>query len=73
MIDRYIVYRCKICGKHTILISNEVDHTEKAGKYQTCGHDGRHRELIVCGAYDSIKECMDHDSYSRIKGRIKQR
>lgn len=68
----YIVYKCKKCGKHTILLGEEVTHSENESKYITCGHDGRHKRLIVTGAYDSIKECMQHSSYKRGKGSIKQ-
>ena len=69
---RYIVYRCKICNKHTILIREEVTHSEKESQYLTCGHDGRHKKLIVVGAYDNIKECMDRRHYKRIRGRLRQ-
>lgn len=70
---RYVVYRCKICNKHTILINAEVNHSERAGRYMTCGHDGRHRSLVVTGAYDNLKECMDNHSYVKVAGRVRQR
>ena len=70
---KYIVYRCKVCHKYTILISEEVNHSEEAGKYMTCGHDGRHKKLSVAGAYDNLKECMDNYSYVKVAGRIRQR
>lgn len=69
---RYIVYRCKICNKHTILIKEEVTHSEKESQYLTCGHNGRHKNLIVVGAYDNIEECMDNHYYIRVYGRVHQ-
>lgn len=39
---------------------------------QTCENDGRHRKLIVVGAYDSVKECMDNHVYARERIRIRQ-
>lgn len=69
----YIVYKCKICNKHTILLGEEVNHSENESKYITCGHDGRHKRLIVTGAYDSLKECMNERSYRRDRGSLKQK
>ena len=70
---RYVIYKCKECKKHTILIRDEVDHSEKAGVYMTCGHDGRHRDLVVTGAYDNIEECMEEaNTYRRVRGRVRQ-
>ena len=71
--DYYIVYRCRTCGKHFVLFSNEVKHSEEESTYLTCSYNGKHKDIIVCGRYESIKECMDHDSYKRINGKIKQR
>lgn len=68
----YIVYKCKICGKHTILLGEEVTHSENESKYITCGHDGRHKRLIVTGAYDSIKEVMDNHVYVKEGRRMRQ-
>ena len=70
---KYIVYRCKVCNKHTILLGEEVTHSEKESKYITCGHDGRHKKLVVAGAYDNLKECMDNHRYVKVAGRIRQR
>lgn len=57
--DFYIVYRCKVCGKHTVLFSNEVTHSEQESIYITCGHNGRHKNICVVGKYDNLKECMN--------------
>lgn len=72
MNDKYIVYRCLKCGKLTILLSEEVDHSEEQGKYLTCGHDGRHSDLIVVDKCADIIECMGNRSYKRVNGRIRR-
>lgn len=69
---KYIVYKCKICEKHTVLFKNEITHSEKESRYITCGHDGRHKHLTVVGAYDNIEKCMDNHCYVRIGGRMRQ-
>ncbi|WP_312906831.1 hypothetical protein [Tissierella praeacuta] len=67
----YIVYRCKICGKSFILLSEEVKFNEKQGNYISCPFKG-HKNIVVTGAYDSIKECMQERSYRRDRGKMKQ-
>lgn len=68
----YIVYKCKICGCSFVLPSSEVIFNEKQGNYISCPFKG-HKNIVVTGAYDSIKECMSERSYKRDKGKIKQR
>ncbi len=67
----YIVYKCKICGCSFILPTSEVKYNEEKGNYISCPLKG-HKNIVVTGAYDSIKECMDHSSYKRDKGKIRQ-
>lgn len=64
----YTSYKCISCNKTFILPTEEVDKN----KYLTCPHDGRHKKIIVTGAYDSVKECMKERSYKRDKGKMKQ-
>lgn len=59
MNDGYIMYRCETCNKMTILLSEEVTHSEKESIYITCGHNGKHKRLRVVGRYDNLKECME--------------
>lgn len=73
MNDRYIIYKCLSCNKHFILFTNEVKHTEEESRYIACPFHGSHRNICVVGKYENIKECMEHDSYKREKGRIKQK
>ncbi|WP_353096328.1 hypothetical protein [Tissierella praeacuta] len=67
----YVVYRCKICGCNFILPIEHVKYNEKLGNYISCPFKG-HKNIIVTGAYDSIKECMKERSYKRDKGKMKQ-
>lgn len=67
----YIIYKCKMCGSSFIFSSEEVKFNEDKGRYLSCPFK-RNRDIIVTGAYDSVKECMQHSSYRRDKGKIKQ-
>ena len=71
--DGYIIYKCKICNRGFILFTNEVKHSEEESSFITCPYHGKHKNIIVVGKYENIKECMDHDSFMRKGGRIKQR
>lgn len=68
----YIVYKCKICNKHFILLSDEVKHSERESRYITCSYDGRHKNIAVVNRFDSLKECMDNHVFVREGRRIKQ-
>ena len=67
----YTSYKCMRCKKTIILISEEISSTLRAGKYISCSHCG-------CGnlkkgkVTDNLKECMDHSSYKREHGAIRQ-
>ncbi|MDR7856321.1 hypothetical protein [Tissierella sp.] len=67
----YITYRCKICGCSFILLAEETKHNEDKGNYISCPFKG-HKNIVVTGAYDSVKECMQERSYKRERGSIKQ-
>ena len=58
--EEIIVYRCRVCNKHTMLFKAEVTHSEMESQYLTCAHDGRHKlGMIVCRKYDDLKECRE--------------
>ena len=76
MNEGYIIYQCKECFKVFILLTNQVKHSEQESRYLTCPYNGKHSKLSVVGRidkYGEIKGCMDHDSYKRSSGRIKQK
>ncbi|MEW8973938.1 MAG: hypothetical protein AB2375_07040 [Tissierellaceae bacterium] len=68
----YIIYRCKICGCEFILPKQYVRINESRGDYIACPYGG-HKQIIVVGAYDYVKECMQNDSFKRENRRMKQR
>lgn len=72
MEDRYIIYKCRVCNRGFILFSNDVRHTEEESKFITCPYHGKHKDIIVVGAYEGIGECMDNHSYKRVNGKIRQ-
>jgi len=67
----YIVYKCLVCGCIFILPSDHVKYNENEGNYITCPFRG-HKQIVVSGAYDSLKECMEHSHYKRDHRAIKQ-
>ena len=73
MYNAYIIYKCKICHKYFILMTNEIDYSEEESRYVTCPYHGKHKNIIVVGKHEHIKECMDHASYARVSGRMKQK
>ncbi|MEY8415315.1 hypothetical protein AAK964_03370 [Tissierella praeacuta] len=68
----YIVYKCLNCNRSFILLASEVKYNENESKYITCPYHGKHRKIIVTGAYDSVKECMDSSVYVRDGRRMRQ-
>ncbi len=70
--DSYIIYKCLECNKHFVLFTNEVEHSEQESMFITCPYHGKHKRIIVINRFESLKDCMDHDSYKRVKGSIKQ-
>ena len=69
----YIIYECLDCHNHFILDEREVTYSEEESKYMTCPYHGKHKRIIIVQKYNDIERCMDHISYKREKGRIKQK
>lgn len=67
----YIVYKCLNCGCIFILPIDHVKYNEDKGNYITCPFRG-HKNIVIAGEYDGLKECMDNHVYKRDKGSIKQ-
>jgi len=66
----YIVYKCIECETVFIIPSECVNHSNN---YVTCPMHGKHKHIIVIGAYDSAQECMTERKYRRNShGAIKQ-
>lgn len=68
----YLVYKCKTCKRHFILLTEEVKFSEEESKYITCPFHGKHKDIIVCGRYEDLKAAMDNHVYVREKGVMRQ-
>ena len=66
----YISYRCKKCGLEIVVPTYQIKELEDKGRYIACLFGHRHLEVI--DRYDSLKECMDQDSYKKVNGVTKQ-
>lgn len=71
MKEYYVSYNCKSCHKTTILLTDEVDDTVKHGKYTACSHCGSKR-IFEEKKTNDLRECMDHNSYKKVKGKVRQ-
>jgi len=58
----YIVYKCIDCEAVFIIPSECINHSNN---YVTCPMHGKHKHIIVIGAYDSAQECMSAHKYKR--------
>ena len=67
----YTNLKCRRCGKEFILITGEMEDTRRYGSYISCPHCGA-RDPIEILKTDSIKECMNHNSYKRMNGALRQ-
>lgn len=67
----YTSYKCRGCRKETILITEELEKTLAAGKYISCSHCGC-KKLEKEKVTEDLRECMDHASYKKVRGAIRQ-
>lgn len=54
----YIAYYCSKCRTEFILLTDQVEIMEKAGRYVACPFGHRHY-LSKLDRYDGLKECMN--------------
>ena len=73
MNEGYIVYKCLKCNRIFILMTSDVTYSEEESKYLTCPYHGKHKDIVVVGKHENVKQCMKHDSYVKAKGIIIQR
>ena len=67
----YTSYKCRICRKEIILITEELEKTLAAGKDISCSHCGC-KNLVKEKVTEDLRECMDHASYKKVRGAIRQ-
>lgn len=72
--NNIIQYKCLDCNKTFFLLEEEVDHSEKFSKYITCPYFGKHKNIIVTGKYENLRELnkimKEQDIYKRKNGKI---
>lgn len=69
MLSIYTSYICKCCRKEFVLLSEDV---ESMKGYLVCPYCSS-RKVKKENIADSLKECMEHTSYKRVKGALRQR
>ncbi|KGO13384.1 Zn-finger containing protein [Clostridium botulinum] len=68
MLSIYTSYICCICKKEFVLLSEDVENLKGYLVCPYCSSRKVKKEKIT----DSLKECMGHSSYKKIKGTIRQ-
>lgn len=72
MLSIYTSYKCKICKKEFVLLTEEIQEQAKSNRYLVCPYCSSKRvkkENIA----DSLKECMQERSYKRVHGALRQK
>ena len=63
----YIVYKCAQCGCVFII---PMEYVTYKSDYMTCPLHGKHKDILVVGAYDDLLECMSNRIYHRDKAGV---
>jgi len=71
MLTIYSSYKCKICHRDFVLLSEDIITMAK-DRYLVCPYCNSKRVGIDKTA-DSVKECMKERSYKRVSGIIRQK
>lgn len=70
MVKMYTSYKCKACRKEFILLTIDIKQMANS-RYVTCPYCNS-KKIREESIGDSLKECMDHRSYKRVKGALRQ-
>lgn len=65
----YTSLKCKNCGKDLILLNDQLLSTDNHIVCPYCSS----RKITVNDGNDNLKELMEHRSYKRVRGYLKQR
>lgn len=57
---QFTVLKCTSCGATLILLTSEMRARNK--NYITCPFYGKHKDMIVRGAYDDLFRCLKEKS-----------
>ena len=71
--NTYTTYRCNVnlCRREFVLLTEDLDSAIKDGIYIVCPYCSS-RNVSRIKETDSLKECMDHSTYKRHFGALKQ-
>lgn len=64
MEEIYKTFKCKGCGRTTILLTEEVNKTLASGKYISCSHCGC-KKFIYEKSISDLREMMKARKYKR--------
>lgn len=67
----YTSYKCTGCRKEFVLLTEDIEQM-KQGRYIACPYCNS-KHVAKEKATDSLKECMKHDSYIRVRGALRSR
>lgn len=67
MTKEYISFRCRKCYKTTIILNHEIVRN----RFCVCFHCSS-KDITKENEVNSLKECMQHASYKRMHGAIRQ-
>jgi len=67
----YKSIKCKSCNGEFILLNEYVKRNSIRGKYETCPYCGS-RKIKNVKETDDFRECMEHSSYKREHGALRQ-
>lgn len=67
----YKIYKCKSCKREMILMNDEVEKALNNGKYLSCAYCNC-KHLSKGKETNDLRECMNHNSYKRVHGALRQ-
>lgn len=67
MTKEYTAFKCRKCNKTTIILNHEMVRN----RFYVCSHCSS-KAIKSEKAVDNLKECMEHATYERKHGAIRQ-
>ncbi|MBV4417188.1 hypothetical protein [Clostridium tyrobutyricum] len=69
MLNIYVSYKCKKCGKEFVLLVEEVQSSDKKNIYLVCPYCSS-KKVAKQNITDNLRACMRERSYRRKRGSI---
>lgn len=67
----YKSFKCKSCQGDFILLNVHISSNNLKGRYISCPYCG-FKHIKPVKETDDLRECMDHASYKKVSGAIRQ-